>query len=283
MWDYLDNVSERRSPLGRLDGETLHRAMVEALDPDRSISEHYRHHPHGEDGGYLAAIVRDCRALCLVLPAFGDVRSLALAEAAGCAIQALNHEPDPATRDAALKEWAHGSSPGEEPAPEHLCATATELSWFELTAAASASLVPHVLLALAADTRCAPADLVRARSAYMPWASLATAMLDSYADRLEDADSGAHSYVSHYAEEELPQRLAAILARAVREVRTLHDGDRHAVILACVIALYLSKDSVLDTAERARTHELVGFGGSLSRLLLPVLRAWRVAYAQRAV
>jgi tetraprenyl-beta-curcumene synthase len=272
MWDFLDNVSERGAHAGRENGEMLHRALVAAIDAQAPLGEHYRHHPQDGDEGYLDALVRACREGCAKLPGFARVRPPALSETAGCAVQSINHEPDPAVRDAELRAWAARRC---EP-PE-----AGELRWFEMAAAASASLVPHVLLALAAEERCDPLDIAQARAAYMPWASLATAMLDSYADRIEDAASGDHSYLAHYGEDDAG-RLAEILARAAGEVRRLRGGSRHAIILAGVVALYLSKDAARTPAERPRTGELVRSGGSLAELLLPVLRAWRTARALRS-
>lgn len=275
MWDYLDNVSEHGAQAGYANGEMLHEALVDALDPEGAIGEHYRHHTHDGDGGYLREIVRGCRGVCAGLANFDRVRPLVLSEAAGCAIQTLNHDPDPESRDAALRAWAQES--------ELAGSLAGELSWFERAAAVSASLVPHALLALAAEERCSAAEVARTRAAYMPWASLVTAMLDSFSDRLEDASGGTHSYVGHYEEEELHERLAAILARAAREVASLRGGEGHAIIVACVVALYLSKDSVLSPEEWAQTERLARSGGTLPWVLLPVLRAWRMAYALRAV
>ena len=53
------------------------------------------------------------------------------------------------------------------------------------------------------------------------------------------------------------------------------------MIIACMVAMYLSKDSTRTPQMRASTRNLAAAGGSLSQLLLPVLRTWRVLYAQR--
>jgi tetraprenyl-beta-curcumene synthase len=66
-------------------------------------------------------------------------------------------------------------------------------------------------------------------------------------------------------------------------VRGLHRGRRHAVLVACVVSMYLSKDSARTEQAREQTGRLVRAGGSLARLLAPVLRLWRIAYAQRSV
>jgi tetraprenyl-beta-curcumene synthase len=299
-WDFLDGVSERGAGVGVHNGQHLHRALVEALDPHRPVCSHYRHHPHRDDGGYMRALIAACRAACSQLPGYELVRPLVLAEATRCAIQSLNHELDDEQRERALRAWAAAGGTeggdglaGAEDVPEPSGAEVVYelsgaesmhgLAWFELTAAASASLVPHVLLALAAEPRCELADVAAACAAYLPWASLATTMLDSYTDRREDAQSGAHSYIAHYDDsEQAIRRVEEIVDRAMRAAGSLRGGRRHAVIVGCIVAMYLSKDSTRAADTRAVTHTLVHAGGSLVRVLLPILRAWRIAYGQRA-
>jgi tetraprenyl-beta-curcumene synthase len=293
VWDFLDGVSERGAVVGEHNGRRLHRALVEALDPPGQVCNHYRHHPHRDDGGYMRALIAACREACSQLPAYELVRPLVLAEAARCGIQSLNHELDPGARERALRTWAvreHNRADEDGRAGEHDRAderSRTEreakLSWFELTAAASASLIPHVLLALAAEPLCEPQDVAAACAAYLPWASLATTMLDSYTDLSEDAQAEAHSYISHYGDrEEAISRLREIVDRAMRSAGDLRAGSRHAVIVGCIVAMYLSKDSTRAADTRATTQSLVDAGGSLVRVLLPLLRAWRIAYGQRA-
>jgi tetraprenyl-beta-curcumene synthase len=281
VWDFLDGASERgaggdgqrSAELGERNSNNLHRALVEALDPRGETCEHYRHHVCRDDGGYLRALVESCREVCAGLPGYELVRPRVLSEATRCSVQSLNHHPDPARRERALREWAT-----REVDPSRF-----ELSWFELSAAASASLVPHVLLALAAEAPCEPNDVTAAHAAYLPWASLATAMLDSYADRVEDAQGGDHSYIAHYEDsEQAVQRLSEIVDRALRAAQGLSAGQRHTIIVACVVAMYLSKDSARITDTQAATRGLARSGGSLARLLLPILRAWRIAHGQRA-
>ena len=139
MWDFLDSISERGACAGQANGRQLHRALVEALDPDIPISDYYRYHPWKDDGGYLRALVETCRRMCAVLPCYRQVRPLMLRGVRDCAIQSLNHERQPSRRDVGLKEWAEREFPDEH-----------GLSWFEQTAAASA-FTPHVLLAIAAE------------------------------------------------------------------------------------------------------------------------------------
>lgn len=269
IWDYLDNLSERDP--GQANAHQLHRALVEALDPEAQLSDYYRYHPWKDDGGYLRALVETCRSLCAGLPGYRRVRPLMLPGVRDCAVQSLNHEREPSRRDVALKEWAE-----REFADEH------GLSWFERTAAESA-FTPHVLLALAAESRCEESDIAKALGAYFPWVSLAIAMLDSYADQPDDAASGAHSYISHYGDGDVAvKRLCEIVDQTVRGARGLRNGDRHATLVACMVAMYLSKDYPYARDMRAGTRAIADAGGSLTRLLLPLARTWRVVYLRRA-
>lgn len=268
MWDFLDNVSERDTD--QASGRRLHLALTEAVDPGAPISDYYRYHPWKDDGGYLRALVEACRAGCETLPSYARVRPHVLAGVRRCSVQSLNHDAAPERRDAALKDWAKREFPGGQ-----------AMRWFELTAAASAFL-PYALFALAAEPRCEDRDIAEVCASYFPWTSLAVAMLDSYVDQLDDAVCGNHSYISHYGDKDLAvRRLREIVERTLRGANGLRNGHRHAVIAGCMVAMYLSKDCA-DTPEmRARTRALVKAGGSLTRLLLPLLRVWRAAYLRR--
>lgn len=273
IWDFLDSVNEHGAERGEANGRQLHLALIEALDPAASISDYYRHHPWREDGGYLRALVEACRCAFIALPSYRRLQPLVMREAVRAQVLALNHDLDPACRDASLRRWAKREFGG------HM----RDVSWFELSGAASASLTVHVLLALAAEPTCPEEDIERACAVYFPWLSLATTMLDSYVDQAEDAINGDHSYIAHYASSAIAtQRVRDIVERSVRGARGLRNGHRHAVIAACMVAMYLSKDSARTPAMRPTTDSFVAAGGSLTRLLLPVLRLWRVAYAQRS-
>jgi tetraprenyl-beta-curcumene synthase len=272
IWDFLDSVSERGASEGTANGRQLHKALVEALDPAAPISDYYRFHPWRDDGGYLRKLVETCRANCAALPSYGRLRPLVVREARRAQVQALNHDSDPAERDEALRRWAEQEFAGEQ-----------RLSWFELSSAASASLAVHAFLALAARPACSDAEVSQACAAYFPWISGTATMLDSYVDQVEDELEGNHRYVAHYGSSALAgERLRTLVGRSLTEARRLRDGHRHALIASCMVAMYLSKDSARTPAMRASTASFVDAGGSLTRLLLPVLRLWRIIFAQRA-
>jgi len=280
IWDFLDNVSERGAESGALNGRQLHRALLEALNLNAGISKYYRHHPWKDDNGYLWALVEAARSCCASLASYWQVRDLLIQEGRRASVGACNHELDPERRRAELERWAQDEFPLEVMLSGF---GGVHASRFELTAAASCSAVIHVLLAIASDAQCDEQWVASVYAAYFPWFSVAVTMLDSYVDQDEDAESGAHSYIAHYPNEEIAlQRIYEAIERSTRSVAGLRRGHRHAVIAACMVAMYVSKDSARAPQMRAHTASLVRAGGPLARALVPVLRMWRVVYSQQS-
>jgi tetraprenyl-beta-curcumene synthase len=267
--EFLDNTHERAA--GLANGLQLHQALLDALDPANPLSDYYLHHPWKDDDGYLLALVQACREVCASLPSYQAVQPLVLSAARRCGgAQSSSHQAARYDDGAALKEWAAREFPD-------VC----EASWWELGAAASSSVGVHALLALAACPTCA--DYARVNAAYVPWICAVSTVLDSYADQASDALGGQHSYMTYYPSPEIAvDRMCELIARSAYEASRLPDGQRHSVILACMIAMYLSADGVRTPAMRDSSRRMVQAGGSLTRMLVPIVRVWRIACAQRA-
>jgi tetraprenyl-beta-curcumene synthase len=272
MFDFLDSVNERSSNSSPENGAQLHIALVDALDLSRPKSDYYAHHPWHDDGGYLCALVDVCRRACVLLPGYKHVYGLVLREALGFRVLALNHIGVAADRDAALREWCNGARRGR-----------ADKTWFELAAGGSSSLAIHALLALAAEPTSVEVDVPVVGGVYAEVVSVMGTMLDSYVDRLEDQASGDHSYITHYPTSAVAvSRLEKLIQRSLYDALALPHGERHALIVACMVAMYLSKDSARSSGLRQPSASLTDAGGSLTRVLLPILRMWRIAHAQRA-
>ena len=266
IWDYLDTVSERPCEDMVRNGLQLHRALEESLDPGGPISDYYRYNPSSDDGGYLRTLVEECRTQCVKLPSFELVRPHAIREARRGQVCAINHEPNPAERDDRLRAWVAAEYPRHK-----------GFAWFELSGAASSSLTVHALLALAAQPHCTKRDVARTYAAYFPWIALASTMLDSYADRADDLEVGAHSYVSHYrSPSQALTRLREIVATSVRLAHALPRGERHALIAAGMVPMYLTKKEMRAPCHRAAAASLLRAAGPLPTLQWPILRTWRL-------
>ena len=54
IWDFLDTLNEHGADRGQANGRQLHLALVEAVDPSRSISDYYRTTRGGRTVGICA-------------------------------------------------------------------------------------------------------------------------------------------------------------------------------------------------------------------------------------
>lgn len=274
IWDLLDTVNEHgtRAGAGQDNGRQLHLALIDAADERRPIADYYRHHPWKADSGYLRALVLACRRHARRLPSYQKILPHVLTESHRTQVLAINHETDHCTRDAALRTWASDHAAGR-----------SDTTWYELSGAASASLTIHALFALAADPVCTQSEIDATRAAYFPWVSAATTMLDSYVDQLEDLINNDHSYIRHYPSSDVADtRIADLLACSFEHTSRLPRAHQHALIIACMTAMYLSKDSARTPATRDTTTALLAAGGTLTRRLQPILRAWRILNTQQA-
>ena len=150
----------------------------------------------------LCSTCRECCADAAVLRA--RVRPLAVRGAA----RAQRAGPEPRSPTRTRRERARCGDGRERSSPDE-----RELSWWELSAAASSTLGVHALLALAADPALADDDVREVDAAYMPWVCAASTMLDSYVDQAIDVADDEHSYVAHYSSPAVAARRVCELVR----------------------------------------------------------------------
>ncbi|HEV7754119.1 MAG TPA: DUF2600 family protein [Baekduia sp.] len=269
LLNFLDLALERGARERGDPGRWMSLAL-DALDLDRPLPGIDGDLPLVDDAGYLRALTLACRAGCATLPQYRQAHGLLVREARRSRAFEIEHELDPRRRVAAMQQFA-----------AHEFSATTDATWWEVTGGASSLLPAMAVLALAADDETIADDLRHAASAYM-WVANAGALLDSYGDQLDDAVTGAHNWLAYYPAKNLAlQRTAAVIDRALREAAALRNGDRHLVIVTSMVALMLSGDNARSRSLRSSTHALAAAGGSLTRLLIPILRAWRIAYRHR--
>lgn len=274
IWDYLDTLAEQPAddPVGN--GVHLHRALIDALDDRRPHADYYRLHRVNDDGGYLVSLVQTCRDACATLPTYERVRRVAAGDARRAEVQGFNHAPAD-QRVPALRRWAATRS----------WAT-SDAAWFELAAASSSSLGLLVLLAAAASPTTTDAAVQHLRTAYFPWVDALTTLLDSFVDRAADAVSGDLNFIAHYpSERATAARLHQITQRAIVGVQGLPHGERHAVVVAGMIALHLSHASAWRPGSLSTSLAVVRASSQTATpLLIVLLASWRsvrVVGAQR--
>jgi tetraprenyl-beta-curcumene synthase len=265
LYDYLDAVNEEPGGTRLRNGLQLHLALTEALVPQGPLSDYYRHHPEGQDGGYAAELALFCRAIAVGLPALRGVSEILATATARCAQgQSYNH----AILDAGIEPlvgWAQQNGADED-----------GYRWWEIAAGGISCLAIHALIATAADAATTPEEASAVDGAYFPSVCALSALLDSLADFHGDAETENHSFVAHYrGAADAARRLVAISRHAAAGTNRLRHGRRHAVILAGITGYYLSSPSVCLGFPRYPADALANAAGPTARAMRAVLRLRR--------
>jgi tetraprenyl-beta-curcumene synthase len=228
-YNLLDLLGEQVSADPISDGQRLHEALVYALDPRATPLDWYEYHPQREDGGYLNQMIEQCRSAFQSLPSHALVEARARNGARRIvAFQSLNLSESQGDHTG-LERWASEATP-----------EGTELRWWETAAAAGSSLGVFVLIAAAADPHLKAHEVAAIDEAYFPWIGGLHSLLDNLIDKREDEAAGHRSLVEYYGPQRAAQRMSWLAERAERTARELPHGRRHTVILAAMIANYLS-------------------------------------------
>lgn len=268
--NYHDHASERVGARIQPSGPGSDIAtFVEVVDLERAALS-YRPTATHRDGGYLAALVDACRHGCRQLPGYDRARPHLLLAVRRAGTLDLEHLASPDQRQVALERFAR----------VELAVSATGLSWFELAAGASSLLTGIVTLALAARPDADERELERANQVYVLVATV-SALLDNFVDHAEDELTGAHNYLNYYASfEDAVARLAVLIDQMVTAVDRLDHADRHRVIVAAMLAMYLTTDGAR-ARDPSHRRALVDHAGPTAKALMPALAAWRGAMRQR--
>ena len=154
-------------------------------------------------------------------------------EASRIAVQAINHAGTSAQIPHALQAWV---------AREYLHTPG--VAWFEFAAAAGANIAIYALFALAAESRCSDARIINTYRAYFPWAGALATMLDAFVDQFDDHAHGEHNYLTYYqSPRHATEQIARLVRRCLTETHSLANAERHTLVIASMVAMYLSRDS----------------------------------------
>jgi tetraprenyl-beta-curcumene synthase len=270
LYDYLDGVNECVGFDSLADGLSLHAALIDALLPDRRCHDYYLNHIGIDDGGYMLNLCRHCQELTRRIPLIersGAVLELAT-ERCGQA-QSHNHA-DGGGDGAGLIAWSDAMAP-----------RCPNYEWWEIAAGGISCLNIHAVVACAADRRLDTCDVEKVEAAYFPSICSLSALLDSLADFHIDAESGNHSFVAHYRDgDHVAERMTAILAEALERTAALPNSSRHAVVLAGIVAYYISSPSVWEGFPADAAQRLLECIGPLGSSMCAVMRLRRRAHSR---
>jgi tetraprenyl-beta-curcumene synthase len=270
MYDYLDGLTEQACPDPLASGRRLYRALADAAVPAGPFADYYGRHPHGDDGGYLAALVQTCREGLWSLPAAPVVAPALGAVLSRCGEAQTHTHAVARLGPRQLRAWAEAQP------------VARGLRWPEIAAGSAASvLAAHALIALAGDPAATGADAERVAEAYLTTCALTT-LLDSLIDAEVDAVTGGHAYLVYYdGDAQVSERLRLLAREAAAAAAELPGAAHHLVTVAGAVAFYLSAPGA--DAERVRrlTAPIADELGPLLASTLAIFALWRGAKERR--
>lgn len=265
LYDYLDGVNEEPGFDSLEDGFLLHRALTDAVFPNKSISDYYRHHPERDDGGYMLTLVEACREIVAQLPSLAASAAVIRAATERCGHAQSHNHAIHAHDDSGLRVWSLAQGARSE-----------GYLWWEVAAGGISCLAIHALLAAGADGDVGAEEAARVDGAYFPSVCALSALLDSLADYHGDAGTDNHSFIAHYRDwGQVAERLVTVTEEASGLIRPLRHSSRHAIILMGIVAYYLSCSSAWDGFPATAAERLLGCMGSFARLMRSVMRARR--------
>lgn len=247
MCDYLDNLCDRA---GSTDGQAfrqLHRALLDALDPARSPVDYYKYYPFKNDGGYLKALVEECRRSLEQAVAYQEVQSqlIKLAEWYS-SLQTAKHI-HLEQREQVLCNWA-----------KRQMADYPDLYWQEFAAATGSTLAIFALLRQAFMDNNQQRTYQLIYDAYFPWICSLHILLDYLIDQEEDRQGGDLNFVFYYdGSETVIERFTWLLSSCYQEIAGLPEYQFHRLVVDGLLAMYLSDSKVqLQGYEQLRRYLL---------------------------
>lgn len=263
--DYADTLMEQPSRAPTSNARRLHDACVAALQYDAPHSDYYEYHPRYDDGGYLVSLVERCRAAVRALPAYGLVAETVTRHTCRVVFYQSRINLATAGDHPALVRWA-----SKQP-------TGSQLRWWELGAACGSSLAIFAHLSAAADPSLTRRDIEAIEALYWPWAEALHILLDSLIDRAEDHATDQRNLTDYYTcQDEMIERLHLLAHETARRAEAV--PPHHRMILAAMVALYLSDEQAWIPSARPASERILEATGTLARPALLLLRLRRLAF-----
>jgi tetraprenyl-beta-curcumene synthase len=227
--DYLDLLAEQTNPDPVANGYKLHEALLVATARGEPHRDYYTHHPHGEDGGYLVALVDTARTALSALPSISSVReSIGRAAERIAVYQSFNHGDARGSYEL-FERWARRANPS--------CAG---LRPWEAAVGAGSTLAVLALIASAADPLLESSTAEQIDQAYFPWIGSLHSLLDSLVDHERDIAVDGRALLGYYASpDEAAVRMGQIADESLSRAAALPEGRRHSLILAAMTSFYI--------------------------------------------
>ncbi|WP_337020307.1 DUF2600 family protein, partial [Oceanobacillus massiliensis] len=170
--DYLDNLCDRSTSLNPDDFRLLHQALKDALTPENEIINYYRLREEQDDGGYLAELVAACQGVLKNQEEYRYIeQQVWQLEGLYADLQVHKHVKIE-ERIPRLTGWYEEN--GEK---------ASDLSWYEFSAAAGSTLGIFCLVSYMLGGKIDSNNAQNIYSGYFPYMHGLHILLDYYIDQ----------------------------------------------------------------------------------------------------
>ncbi|MCD9025653.1 tetraprenyl-beta-curcumene synthase family protein [Cohnella silvisoli] len=262
--DYLDNLCDRSTSMDPDDFRLLHQSMLDAVTPEAQTQNYYALRQEQDDGGYLHALVVQCRASIAELPSYElvqkHVRELVQLYAD---LQVYKHIAH-ADREQELLSWWESHSPDYP-----------QLKWNEFAAATGSTLGMFMLFLAASDSSLDAGQAQSIKESYFPSICGLHILLDYLIDQAEDKIGGDLNFCSYYSDEQmLNDRMEQMVQAARKSADELPFGHFHRMIVEGLVALYLSDPKVKDQQNVRKTAKLLMKGSPWTRVFFWLNSHW---------
>lgn len=255
--DYLDNLCDRGGIYSEAAFRCLHQAITAAVTRGPLVKkDYYRFYPSKNDGGYLDALVSECRACTGVLPAYPAVQvEIERLASLYNDLQVYKHL-DPAVRGSRLRRWFREKALPSDP----------PLHWWEFAAACGSTLAIFALFGLAASPETTDREAQKLVRAYFPWVCGLHILLDYWIDQEEDLREGDFNFIACFpSPAAAARRLHLFLQKSLQEAAALPHSSFHSSVIRGLLAVYLSDPKVNRQGMQETARSLLHAGGAEAR------------------
>lgn len=263
--DYLDNLCDRAGAFDENAFQSLHIAMVDALDETSGTHDYYEHYPYKEDGGYLVSLIKECRLQISKMPSYNIVKDSVINFAKlYSSLQVYKHLSLDIREDKMLG-WA-----------DKYTSIYPDIMPSEFCAASGSTLGIFILFAVSSIKDITKDNVQKIKASYFPWICGFHILLDYFIDTNEDKENKDLNFLKYYKDkEEILERLTLFCKNSLNSASSLDNPVFHITAVNGLSALYLSDNKAYDNNLYDITKSLISRGGIKLKLMHYLCRKLR--------
>lgn len=262
--DYLDNLCDRSTSLDPKDFRLLHQSMLDAIDPNATLSNYYALRNEQDDGGYLHELVMMCQNCIRFLPSYKlTEQSIRKFVSLYIDLQVYKHINIELREKALINWWNEYQT------------SFPELSWNEFASATGSTLGVFMMFLASADPNLSEQEVERIHDAYFPYVGGLHILLDYLIDQEEDKLGGDLNFCTYFSSmNETTERIAFMVENARSKILSLEHPNFHRMIIEGLLALYLSDPKVKSQPEVKRISRILMRKSPMTRLFFFLNSLW---------